>query len=222
MSKIPLIIFGASGHAKVIIDIAEKQAHWQIIGLIDSYQKIGTKVLGYEVIGGGDAIKELAEQYATLHCFIAIGDNHVRERIYLNLISQTPNLTFAKLVHPSAQIARAVSIGQGTVIMPGAVINSDTKIGNFVILNSNSCVEHDGTLADFCSLAPGAILGGNCYIGRSSAISIGATIKHGIRIGEHCVIGAGATVLQDIESNIIAYGTPAKMIRARQIGEKYL
>jgi sugar O-acyltransferase (sialic acid O-acetyltransferase NeuD family) len=222
MNTKPLVIFGASGHAKVILDIAEKQGHWNILGLLDSYRPKGFELLGYAVLGGNEALADLLVAHPELQVFIAIGDNHNRERIATELQATYPSIQFATLIHPGAHIAKVVSIGEGTVVMPGAVINNDSRIGKFVIVNTNVCVEHDGKLEDFSSLAPGVTLGGNCHIGRSSAISIGATIKHGIQIGEHTVIGAGSVVLENIEAFSIAYGIPAKKVRSREKGERYL
>lgn len=222
MNTHPLVVFGASGHAKVILDIAEKQGGWNILGLLDSFRPKGSELLGYPVLGSNEALAELLAAHPDLQVFIAIGDNHNRERIASELQQTYPSLKFATLIHPGAHIARIVSIGEGTVIMPGAVVNNDSQIGKFVIINTNTCVEHDGKMEDFSSLAPGVTLGGNCKIGRSSAISIGATVKHGIQIGEYTVIGAGSVVLENIEAYSVAYGVPAKKVRSREKGEKYL
>jgi acetyltransferase-like isoleucine patch superfamily enzyme len=106
--------------------------------------------------------------------------------------------------------------------MPGSILNSDSKIGEHCIINTKASVDHDCAIEDFVSLAPGVILGGNVTIGQHSAISLGTSVIHFIKIAEHIVIGAGSTVLFDIETQVIAYGTPAKMIRKREIGERYL
>lgn len=222
MNTQPLVIFGASGHAKVILDIAEKQGSWNILGLLDSYRPKGFELLGYSVLGGTEALADLLAAHPDLQVFIAIGDNHNRERIAIELRASYPFIRFATLIHPGAHVARVVSIGEGTVIMPGAVVNNDSRIGEFVIINTNACVEHDGNMEDFSSLAQSVTLGGNCHIGRSSAIAIGATLKHGIQIGEHTVVGAGSLVLENIEPYSVAYGTPAKKVRSREKGERYL
>jgi acetyltransferase-like isoleucine patch superfamily enzyme len=106
--------------------------------------------------------------------------------------------------------------------MAGVSINACSSVGRFCILNTNSSLDHDSILEDFASLAPGATTGGNCRVGQFSAVSIGAVLIHGIHVGEHTVIGAGSLVMKSIESFVVAYGTPARAIRNREQGDKYL
>jgi sugar O-acyltransferase (sialic acid O-acetyltransferase NeuD family) len=133
-----------------------------------------------------------------------------------------PGLTFATLIHPSAQIARGVSIGPGTVLMAGAVANSDARIGAFCIVNTQAVVEHDCVVGDYASLAPGALLGGAVEIGEFSAICLGAKVIHRLRIGRHAVLGAGAVAIDDVPGDSVAYGVPARVIRSRQPADPYL
>ena len=126
------------------------------------------------------------------------------------------------LIHPSSIISPRCSIGNGTVIMPLCVINSFSKIGNGVIINTRSSIDHDNCLKSFSSIAPGVSTGGNVYVGERSAVSIGASISHGIKIGSDVVIGASSLVNKNIDNNWVAYGTPVKLIRERKIGDKYL
>ena len=106
--------------------------------------------------------------------------------------------------------------------MPLCVINSFSNIGNGVIINTRSSIDHDNCLKSFSSIAPGVSTGGNVYVGERSAVSIGASINHGIKIGSDVVIGASSLVNKDIDNNWVAYGTPVKLIRERKLGEKYL
>jgi acetyltransferase-like isoleucine patch superfamily enzyme len=106
--------------------------------------------------------------------------------------------------------------------MAGVSINPCSSIGRFCILNTNSSLDHDSILEDFSSLAPGATTGGNCRIGQYSAVGIGAVVIHGIDVGEHTVIGAGSLVMRSMESFVVAYGSPARVIRHRKQEEKYL
>jgi sugar O-acyltransferase (sialic acid O-acetyltransferase NeuD family) len=222
MSKLPIILFGASGHAKVIIDIIEKANQYEIIGLLDNHKSVNETVCGYAILGDENILPALLQQYKDLHCIISIGDNWKRYHIYEKLKQQFPVLQFGVAIHPHAKIGKQVIIDEGTVIMAGVIINPDVQIGKCVILNTNSSIDHDCILGDYCSLAPGAILGGKVTVNSYSAISIGAIIKHGISIGKHCVIGAGALVLKDVEDYHVVYGTPAKLIRKRSEGEPYL
>jgi acetyltransferase-like isoleucine patch superfamily enzyme len=106
--------------------------------------------------------------------------------------------------------------------MAGAVINPGCKVGDFCIVNTRASLDHDSVMGDFSSLAPAAVTGGNVQIGAFSVIAIGAIVAHAVRVGEHAVIGAGATVLRHVPDRVVAYGTPARIIRQREPGDPYL
>lgn len=217
-----LAIIGASGHAKVIIDIVEKEGKHQIAGLIDRSYRENESVLGYPVIGRDEALPSLIIEHKIDGVIIAIGDNYIRSKVAEKLTQICCELKFFSAIHPTVSIAKDVLIGDGTVIMAGVSINSSCEIGCHCILNTNSSLDHDATMADFSSLAPGGTIGGNVRVGKYSAIGIGATIIHNVNIGEYTVIGAGSTVLKDTESLIVAYGSPAKMVRKRKPEDRYL
>jgi len=146
----------------------------------------------------------------------------MRQMVMNKIISIVTDISFANCIHPSAQIARNVQIGNGVAIMAGAVVNSDTIIEDFTIINTKASIDHDSKMFKFSSLAPNVTTGGYVTIGEFSAISIGATIKEEIKIGKHSIIGAGALLMTNCGDNQIMYGVPAKEIRKREIGEKYL
>jgi len=222
MNKQNVLIVGSSGHSKVIIDIFEKEGKYKIIGLLDAYRNVGEKTLGYKVVGKENNLPDLLNEHPNTKIFIAIGDNWIRQKVKEKILAIIPNIDFATTIHPSAQIGKNVIIGKGVAIMAGAIINSDTQIGDFTIINTKASIDHDCKMFNFSSLAPNSTTGGNVLIGEYSAISISATIKHGISIGKHTVIGAGALLMNDCGDNLIMYGIPAKKIRTREIGEKYL
>jgi sugar O-acyltransferase (sialic acid O-acetyltransferase NeuD family) len=217
-----IIIIGASGHAKVIIDMLKRQNNCTVVGIIDVKEKIGQQVMGYEILGTEEILPNLVREYKNLEGIIAIGDNSVRNAVLKKIHSIVPDFNFAAVVDSSAVIAENVLIGQGTAIMPGVVVNNAASIGNFCILNTKSSLDHDSIMEDFSSLAPGVTVGGNVKIGHHSAISLGANIIHGIEIGEHTVVGAGSTVVRSIPANVVAFGVPAKIVRNRIEGERYL
>ncbi|MFH1114512.1 MAG: acetyltransferase [Pseudomonadota bacterium] len=217
-----IVVIGASGYAKVLADIIEKRAEFSIIGLIDSYKPIGYELIGHSVLGTEHDLPALVGTYALVGGVLAIGDNWDRYRMVSSILGLVPDFTFPTLVHPSACLAGDVEIGQGTVITAGAVVNSASRVGQFCIINTRASLDHDNTIGDFASLAPGVTTGGNVTIGEFTAVSLGASLIHGITVGPHAVIGAGAVVVDDIPGFSVAWGTPAKVVRDRGEGERYL
>ena len=138
------------------------------------------------------------------------------------ITGQNSEIRFINAIHPSAIIGKKVGLGHGIAIMPGVVINSDSKIEDFCILNTNSSLGHDGVMKGFSSIASGVKTGGNLLLNECSAISIGATVIENIVIGNDSVIGAGSLVNKNIPSLVVAYGVPAKIIRPRNEEDKYL
>lgn len=217
-----IVIIGSSGHAKVIIDIVQQGYKYHVAGLLDRFRNKGDQTLGYPILGGEEDLPELMKVHALKGAIVAIGDNFVRSKVAARIKEICPDLPFISAIHPKASIATEVSIGEGTVVMAGVSVNPCSSIGRCCILNTKSSLDHDSILEDFASLAPGATTGGYCRIGQYSAICIGAVLSDGIHIGEQSVIGAGSLVMKSIESFVVAYGTPAKVIRNRKPGDEYL
>lgn len=208
-----IIIIGASGHAKVIIDIIEQWNTYTIIGLIDTYKDINERIFGYKILGTENDIIALSDEHNFSAGIIAIGDNAIRKTIYETIIKQFQKFEFINAIHTSAILGKNVKIGIGNAIMPGVIINSDSKIGDFCILNTNSSLDHDGVMEDFSSLAPNATLGGNVTVCSGASVSLGADIIQNLKIGENAIVGAGAVVIRDVPENHIVAGVPAKTIR---------
>jgi len=217
-----IIIVGSSGHAKVVIDAIEKQGAFRIAGLIDRFKRKDEQVLQYSVLGSEEDLPEITSALGVTGGIVAIGDNWVRSKVVCAIKRLVPGFRFVSAIHPSAQIARSVSIGGGTVLMAGTVINSDSRIGEHCIINTKASIDHDNVLGDFVSLAPNATSGGMVKIDDYSALCLGVNVAHSINIGQHTVIGAGSTVLDDIPSFALAFGTPARVQRQRTVGETYM
>jgi sugar O-acyltransferase (sialic acid O-acetyltransferase NeuD family) len=212
----PLVIIGTSGHAISIANVA-KSAGFTIKYFVDKSKK-GKELLGYSVIG------DLAElQHIDKFNFaIGVGDNPSRERIFKELKAEFDSMYFPPLIHQSAVVSFFAEVGDGTVVMPNAVIGPNSKIGMFCLINTQSSLDHDCVMSDFSSLAPAAITGGGVMLGFRSAVCIGAKIKHGIRIGDDSIVGANSYLNKDLANNQVAYGTPAREIRDRNIFDAYL
>ncbi len=217
-----LVVVGASGHCKVVLDAVEKSDSFRVMGLLDAGGTPGAEWFGYRILGAEDRLPELVASENVESYVVAVGDNWTRRRIALSMESIAPGLPMAAVVHPSAQIARGARIEEGAVVLAGAVIGSDARVGRGCIVNTRASLDHDSVMEEFASLAPGVTVGGNVRIGVCSAVSIGAQVIHGVHIGNHTVIGAGATVLRDFPDHCMAWGTPARVIRGRDEGEKYL
>ncbi len=211
--KKSLLIIGCGGHAKVVTDIAYDLGFRKIIYQdvdLEKKQFLNKSILHEEFTNFDD------------YFIVALGDNFLRERVTNNFKKNNPNSDAATLVHPSSYISEYCNIGKGSVVMPLCVINSCSQIGKGVIINSRSSIDHDNYFEDFASTAPGVTTGGNVRIGYRSALSIGAVIKHGTIIGSDTVVGASSFVNKNFSSKKIVYGSPAKIIRDREVGEKYL
>lgn len=211
-----IVIIGTGGHAKVIFDILLRQNLYKPVAFL-SLNDIMTSFLGLPHYH-----QSKLDQKDFNTGVLAIGDNFVRSQAAEFVRSQKPKFNFITAIHPSAQIAEDVILGEGSVVMANVVVNPGTYVGSHAILNTSSSVDHDCKIGQFASIAPGCTLGGNVEVGEFSAVSLGSKIIHSKKIGSHSVIGAGALVLKDIESYKVAYGHPCQIVRSRTLGEKYL
>lgn len=201
-----MIIYGASGHAKVIIDIIASQDYESIDFIIDDDRSI-TSLLNFKVIH--DLTQEMVDQKAV----IAIGNNLTRKKV----AKKVQNSFSEALFHKSAVVSENTEIGNATVIMPKAVVNSSSRIGTHCIINTGSVIEHDVLIDDYVHISPSATVTGNVEIGEGSHIGAGATIIPGIKIGKWVTIGAGAVIINDIPDFAVVVGSPGKVIKFNTI-----
>lgn len=202
-----IFVFGASGHAKVVIDVIEKQGHYDIAFLVDDDLTLkDTEVYGYHVIGGKQEL--LLENIQK--GIVAIGSNKARHSVSEWLIDNGFGLV--SIIHPSAQLARGVIVGSGTVIMAGVVINSDSTIGCNVIINTRASIDHDCSIANGVHIAPGTVLCGTVSVAEGSFICAGATLIPNLNIGKNVTVGAGSTVIRHVPDNLTVVGSPAKIL----------
>jgi len=217
-----IIIIGAGGYSKVIVDIIHNDQKYEIAGFIDNNLPIGHKVLDYKVLGKEEEINNLINKQEIFGGVIAIGDNFIRSNVEKKIKQLCNEFKFINCIHPKSNIAFNVVMGEGNVVMAGATINTSSEISNHCIFNTNCSIDHDNRIANFASIAPNSVTGGNVEVGEFSAIGIGATVKHNISIGYNCIIGASSLVNKDTKSNSVYYGVPAKFIRNHELGKKYL
>ncbi len=217
-----IVIVGASGHGGMVLDCIEKERRYKVVGFVDSYKEKGAKFNGYDILGSELALPQLIDKFNIQGAILAIGNNWNRKNMANKIRNSVPELDFVSTIHPSATVAKGVKIGKGSAILPGAIVNANSTLGAFCILNTNASLGHDGLMDDFSSIASGVCTGGNLFLGRFSAISLGANIIEKITIGEHSIIGAGSLVVKNVGGYSVVYGSPARFVRRRSIGDPYL
>ena len=197
-------IIGASGHGRVVADIAKKLGYEKIIFFDDS--KAGGHCSKYPIVGATQDIFRY-----NCHAFVAIGNPGVRSRLMEQLEQEGKNVPI--LIHPSAVVAEEAQLGAGTVVVAGAVVNPGVKIGKGCIINTCSSVDHDCMIEDYVHIAVGAHVAGTVCIGHHTWVGAGATISNNIAICADCMIGAGAVVSKHIKESGTYVGVPAKKIK---------
>jgi sugar O-acyltransferase (sialic acid O-acetyltransferase NeuD family) len=196
------------------------QGRYEIAGLLDRMPR--GEGWGHQVLGSEEDLLSLMQRHRIDGYIIAIGDNWKRARVAHDVGARVPELSLVSAVHPSAQVSRHASIGEGSVVMPGVVVNAGARIGRGCLLNTSASFDHEGVMEAFSSLAPHAAVGGQVHVGEYAAIGLGANVIHGVRIGAHAVVGAGAVVVADVPERVVAFGNPARVVRSRKEGEPYL
>ncbi|MGP4064072.1 acetyltransferase [Oceanobacillus sp. M65] len=207
-NKNKLLIIGASGHGKVIADIALRMNRWNEIAFLDDNES-KKEIMELHVIGRFADISSHIDNYQMI---VAIGNNEVREQIFGHL--EELGASIARLIHPNATIGSEVTIGMGSVIMAGAVVNSCTEIGKGCIINTGATVDHDNLIGDFVHISPGAHLAGTVHVGKASWVGIGSVISNNLNLVSHCVVGAGSVVIKDLKESGTYIGVPAERIKA--------
>ena len=199
-----LVLIGAGGHAKVVLD-AWRRAHPRSdVEVRDDDRALeGARILGTTVrtpVGALAAVRA--------PCHVAIGDNATRRRIAEALLAAGARLT--TVIHPQAIVAADAKIDGGTFVAAGAVVAPDASIGRAVIVNHLAIVDHDCVVGSFSHIAPGVVLGGGVEIGAGCLLGSGAVVLPGVKIGEGAVIAAGAVVIRDVMAGAKLAGVPAK------------
>jgi sugar O-acyltransferase (sialic acid O-acetyltransferase NeuD family) len=209
MNLQPVIVYGAGGHAKVVIDILEVSGQYHVLGLVDDDPvKAGMILCGYRVLGDMRTLLEWKGEPISL--ILAIGDNSVRSL----LAERLTKLPFVTAIHPTATLARSVTVGAGTVVMAHAIMNPGSSVGGHAIINTGAIVDHDCFIGNFAHLSPGVKLGGHVTIGPKVHVGIGATITNNVAVGAGSIIGAGAAVVENVPPGVVVVGVPARVVRS--------
>jgi len=209
--SMPVIVIGAGGHAKVLVD-ALLASSAVIAGIVDSDPAlIRTTILGVPVIGGDDVVGDFTTSEVRLvNGLGSVGLPAKRQQLFERF--KGLGHTFASVVHPSAVVAPDVEIGEGSQIMAGAVVQPGCRIGVNVIINTRASVDHDCVVGDHVHIAPGVTLSGAVTVGEGTHIGTGATVIQGISVGSGALVAAGSVVIRDVQHGSIVIGVPGKVL----------
>ena len=202
---------GAGGHCRVLLDLCRHLGGYDVIALTDHDESMWGQIWdGVEIVGSDEKLSGLFSDGVT-NAFIgvgSIGDHRLRKKLFHSL----HNLGFAlpALVHPSVILASEVEIARGVQVMAGVVINSNVKISCNTIVNTRAVVEHDCVILSHAHISPGAVLGGGVKVGEGAHVGIGAVVREGVQIGYSAMVAAGAVVVNDVASQSLVMGIPAK------------
>jgi sugar O-acyltransferase (sialic acid O-acetyltransferase NeuD family) len=194
----PLLLLGAGGHARVCIDVIEQEGTYTVGGLIGLQHEVGTRVLGYPVVGTDSDLPHLLRKYGhVLVCVGQIKTSGPRVRLYRAV--KAGQCMLPTIVSPRAYVSRHARIGEGTLVVHGAVVNAGAVIGSNCILNSHSLVEHDAVIGDHCHISTSAAVNSGVHIGAGTFVGSNSSIRQGLTLGERCLIGMGQRVLRNCE-----------------------
>jgi sugar O-acyltransferase (sialic acid O-acetyltransferase NeuD family) len=203
----PILLVGGGGHVRACIDVIEAEGKFEIQGIVERIDGQQVSVLGYQVIGSDADLARLLS--ATPAALVTVGQvKSPAARIELYGLLTRLGAEMPKIASPTSYVSKHSSIGEGTIIMHGSIINALASVGRNCIINSQALVEHDARIGDHCHVSTGAKVNGGVKIGSRTFIGSGAILREGVSVGANCVIGAGAVVLHDLPEATRYTGMP--------------
>ena len=199
MTASPIVLVGAGGHARACIDVIESHGGFTVTALLGAPTEVGKRMLGYLVAGTDDDLPRLLAQH--MNALVAVG--HIRTpepRMRLFAQLQALGFTLPVIISPLARVSRHATLGAGTIVMHGAIVNAGAAVGCNCIINSQALVEHDATIGDHCHVATAAVINGGVRVGAGTFIGSNATLRQNVSVGERCTIGMAEKLLDDRES----------------------
>ena len=200
-----LVLIGGGSHAGSCIDVLLLEGKWKIRGIIERKQHSLDTALGYPVLGEDSDLENLVEVKAPV--LIAVGQlpsSFIRRSIYER--ASKLGVVFPTVQSPLSYVSSSTSLGSGTIVMHGAIVNNNAHVGRQCIINTKALIEHDCSVGDFTHVSTGALINGGVSIGQGCFLGSGSTIREGIEIGDDVVVGAGVTVMRDLPSGTIIKG----------------
>jgi len=208
----PIILIGGGGHCISCIDVIESTKEYKIIGIIDLPEKVGEKILNYEIIGTDNDLPEFVEECPDFLITVGqITSSSIREKIFYQVKKAGGNLPV--IVSPFAYISEHAIITEGTIVMHQALVNTQAKIGQGCIINTKALIEHQSHIGDFTHVSTSATLNGQVKIGNNCFIGSNSVVGNNSEITDNCVISAGTQVLKNIDLPGVYVGNPLKKIR---------
>jgi len=199
LSKAPILLIGAGGHARSCIDVIEQEGRFAVAGLVGLQQEVGHRVLGYLVLGSDELLPDLVSGVS--HVLISIGQiETVEPRLRVFGLLQEMGCELPVIISPLAYVSKHATLGAGTIVMHGAVVNAGASVGRNCIINSNALVEHDAAIADHCHIATAAVINGGVHIGAGTFVGSNTTVRQCVKIGERCLIGMAQGLMTDCET----------------------
>jgi sugar O-acyltransferase (sialic acid O-acetyltransferase NeuD family) len=207
-----IVIISGGGNSKVLITILKRLSKYDIVGYTDL--KDNGSILGIKYIGDDSVLQNVLSEYVNCSAAIGMGmvDTSLKRKMLIEKIMKL-GFKFPAIISNRAIIGEEISLGMGSLVFDGVVINSGTSIGKFCLLNTNSTIEHDCKIGNFTHISPAATLGGGVVVGENSLIGLGASIIQSKIIVNNCLIGAGAVVNKDCEVPGTYIGVPARRIK---------
>lgn len=198
MNKKQIILIGGGGHCKSCIDVIESSSEYEIAGIIDVKEKIGSSILGYEIIGCDHNLKELRQKYK--YALVTVGQiKSVVTRVKLFNLLKKLDYTMPVIIASTAYVSQHASIGEGSIIMHHVMINASVKIGRNCIVNTKSLIEHECQVSNHCHLSTNSLLNGNVSISEGCFIGSSAVVANDVSISKNVIVGMGALILNSID-----------------------
>jgi UDP-perosamine 4-acetyltransferase len=211
-----VVIIGAGGHGKVVLDILQAEGKYRPVGFVDNNPSLlDSYVCGLPVLGPINALPRLKRQRIH-HAIIAIGDN--RQRMKQRAELEAGGFELVNAVHPTAFVSPRATLGRGVVVGPRASVVTEAKIADLAIVNTAAVVDHECEVGEAAHVAPGAILAGRVRVGRGAFIGIGAQVIQCRTVGAFATVGAGAAVINDVPDGVTVVGVPARVVKAAAAG----
>lgn len=210
------VVIGGGGHALSVVDVLRRNG-LSVAAIVDPYSS-ETHKFGLPVSHG---VEEFVgqDQFAYV---IGLGDNWKRLKVLESVMDLVGVARVPPIVSQGARVSTSADLAPGVVAMDGSHIGPNCSLGRGALVNTHAVVEHGTSLLDGSSVAPATTTGGNCHIGLRSALGIGATLRHGVRVGDDTIVGSASYVHSDLPDRVVAFGSPARVVRNRMPGETYL